>query len=37
MKIIDMQITYDTEFLEMELHKQAKANDDAVRSGEKID
>ena len=32
-----MQISYDTEFLEMELQKQIKANDDAVTTGEKID
>ena len=37
MRIIDMQISYDTEFLEMELQKQVKSNEDAVTTGEKID
>lgn len=37
MRIIDMQITYDTEFLDMEKQKESKANDDALATGEKID
>lgn len=32
-----MQITYDTEFLDMQKQKQNKANEDALTTGEKID
>jgi hypothetical protein len=37
MRIIDMQITYDTEFLEMEKKKEGKVNEEALATGEKID
>lgn len=32
-----MQITYDTEFLDMEKQKENKANEDALVTGQKID